>query len=55
MERTEFFRQRFAQPVQINLIGFFGKEAGAAVMASLHDVQGNYVKMNARATRHEAS
>jgi hypothetical protein len=45
--------QGLAEPVQVALVVFFAKEAGFTVVAALHDVQGDTIKLDARTTGHE--
>lgn len=55
MERAVLFVQGFAQPVEIGQVILLAKETGLAVVASLHDVQRNTIKMDAWATGHRQS
>lgn len=52
VQRAAGLRERFAQPVQIAVIVFFGEEAGFAVVAALDDVQRDTVEVSARAAGH---
>jgi hypothetical protein len=54
VQRAVFFLEGFSQPVKIGLVVFFTEEAGFAVMSTLHDVQGDAIKMDARAAGHGA-
>jgi hypothetical protein len=54
MKRAVFFFKRLAQPVKIGLVIFLAEKAGLAVMPTLHDVQGNAIKVDAGAARHTA-
>jgi hypothetical protein len=44
--------ERFAQPVEVAAVIFLAEEARFAIVAALHDVQRDTVKMDARAAGH---
>ena len=44
--------QRLIEPAQIADVVALTEKAGRAIVAALHDVQGNPVEMEARAARH---
>jgi len=44
--------QGLTEPVEISVIVFFSKEAGLAVVPTLHDMQGYAIEVNAGATGH---
>lgn len=53
VERAAFLLQGLAQPVEVDLVILFAKEARLAIMPALHDVQGNAIEMDAGAAGHE--
>ena len=44
--------ERFLQPMQIALVIRLAKEARLAIVAALHDMQGQAIKVNSRAAGH---
>ena len=44
--------ERFSQPMQVALAIFFREEAGLAIVATLHDVQGDVIEVDAGAAGH---
>ena len=52
VQKTLMVGESLAQPMQVGLVVFLPEEAGFAVVAALHDVQRNLVKLDAGAARH---
>lgn len=52
VQGAAFFVQCLASPMQVGVVVLFGEEAGLTVVPSLHDVQRDFINVDAGAAGH---
>jgi hypothetical protein len=53
VQRALGLAQRFSQPMQVAAVVFLAEKARLAVVAALHDVERNSIKLDTRTSGHE--